>query len=675
MKHPNNIFSRYLAHLLLASLVFGDVCMRAQAQESKAPPVIWGDITRDGVVDLKDLNRLARDWNDPVALASYAPHTPTASPTEIATRLRDEISLNWQKSVPGILRKLGWSNRNMVVGPTIGGKSAFSKGSLPIAIGTGITVSDDTVDYVTASLPIFRPTLNDIIPVDPRPANDVASLGIRERDVNNPRYVAPIATSSQSKYMYSFAEEASFRGFDVSVNARFAAAKGSLDQSFKSQQYKSERKHIYISKLRKDFGWFFVPPDDMGALLTEGFKNDIKSPDPEFVRSRYGTHYVYAVHKFSELHVTVEIDTTQTKSRSEMETTIKAKIGGGLWSASAQSNLRNLAETSSNIGSVVVRIDSLGGPQVVNIDGKNYTFPIAVDIFDQSSDNLLAKMLKLQQAWSASPNNLAGNAGAQDYYLRPLSDFLDESTRLPYSRDNQLRNWFEWYIKYLTVHNEIYQDIYDETQNRIRTRYRYFEQSPLPQNLASQYSNWPAYFDWAGNYYDEKLRIREQEGRKLLESADALFDESTALREFTEVQKPLVFATLHIPVYEFCDSTFNYGRFGVLYKVLIHGGDFRQSAGYQYQLYSKLGYFSQTFFATDHGSDEPPYYNEADRITHVRAYGGLGPSTCSQRTYIDSYLANEDAVFIIRDLRSGQNPGPIVFQQCLNATNCAPLFE
>jgi hypothetical protein len=504
------------------------------------PPVVWGNVTRDAKVDLLDLNMLAQNWNEANQLFTMK---PDQSSNDAAEEVLGSLQRHWKEAVPGALRALGWDNRNLLMGTAAG--VAAKVESQPIAVGRGVQLPGPTSDtlILTSMLPVFV-AVRDLhyTSVVPQSLQIQDLPGVNGSSDPLHRYTwdtwAP-ETDSIERYFYSFSEESAFKGFDLSVNARYAAFNGSLDSSFSNSQYRNAKEHRFASKLHKDFGWYEVKHELARTLLADGFMSALANPDPSVAISRYGTHYVSAVHLFSELYVEVTIKTTQVMERTEAETKVKAAIGGSLWSANARARLQSMASNSSFSSDISIRITRKGGPIEINVPGVGkVSFPMSVNIWDSSATNILNHMGDLQKAWAESLDNHAGIAVGQDYFLRPITDFLPDSALLPFSRERDLRTWFEWYVKYDTQFKEVSLDI---LANRDR-KYRYLAQTSLTDDLVGKYANWYQYYEEMQVYYQKKRDDRKTEGRLLLADSGLGYDDTRAILDFRNYAKPAIFA-------------------------------------------------------------------------------------------------------------------------------------
>jgi len=406
---------------------------------------VWGDVSRDGQVDLKDLVALGANWN--VSETKY----------EIANdELLGQINDKWRKDVPDAISMLGWDNRTVTAKldeTNFGGGSKDA--SLPKGLGFGVSFpSGATVEKI--GLPVFE------IPPDSTVLRNVNFVGLPDGYEDNGQfYNYPLEEArSDLAYIRSYEEEQEFLGVDLSVEARYAMFTGSLKTSAQRDAYREGRAHKLLYKSTKSFGWFYLPEQE--KYLTPDFLKDsglADSPKPgvdpsAIVLSTYGTHYVYAEHRVGQLFIELDFTTSRSRNRNSFEAQVEANLKSPTFALNIKTAIEQIKSNVKDVTDIKMRVHRVGGTPGLKLpDGSDWEERAAT--LDADSPNLQAEVGALIGAWSSDMDNFSKGA-VDDYYLRPISDFFSKTPVLPWEKGKNLRDWYRRWAEFDDLSNSMY---------------------------------------------------------------------------------------------------------------------------------------------------------------------------------------------------------------------------
>jgi hypothetical protein len=484
------------------------------------PPVVWGNVNRNAKVDFLDLITLGQNWNN--ASAVYGKPN---------FRVLIDLGQKWNKSVPSLLQKYSWENRPLTIGAGIPSAKAISHypdaskaspgDAVPVSIGFSVSFPDKFTWQIGKPLYPFQGLTTST-------TDTTQLIGVGGLMQGDPRFDPVVDETFVAQYISSYQQEADFKSLDLSLEASYAMFNASLSSSFTNNQYRAGYQSKYCAKSQIDFGWYYVPPDNI--QLFEDVHDDLQSPNFEGVTTTYGTHYVWAEHRFAEFYVDVSIETKTARDSNSIEADLKAHYGTIGSSVDFSAALKTLHETVASGATINVTLSRRGGPNLLNVDGVDkVVLPVSFDL----NSPLLDKIPAIIEKWRLAVN--AGNAATDDYYTRPLTDFIDSTLAMPFSKAVQLRSWFDRYVDFTVGYRKLETaldasfvgDPADWTKLFYRTPYRYMAAIPLPPNYPpSLFPDRLAYHQTAYPYFVNKLDEMTTFGRALYDGSETTFDRS-----------------------------------------------------------------------------------------------------------------------------------------------------
>ncbi len=442
--------------------------------------IVQGDVNKSRVTDLDDLSLVGMNWGE-TTLDKYGLTSET---------LAADISTYWRQTVQATLASqaaLAYFETGVMANPSPAAKALTPKmakqygeilekagyddkeigGALAIGFAVDMPVKGQPV--VTKREQVFN-LLDDrdqTILLSNRTFSEVPRGGFVEQnnelEVGIPRYTSGILFNAafpveSTEFLFdtieSSYEEASVLGIDLSVAARYAAYSGSLELGIDSGYFADRRHFKAIMVIRQSFGWRYAPSDLIEENLTELFRTrrDAALIDTEIdLTKEFGTFVAVADHPVRSLIMTIDVTTEKEESRDEMSSRLKFAFGGIGSNFDLDAALNRLKSSISEISDVSVRLDVIGGPILIDIDGQGPGQSVTLQGLTTSiaQDASLGISVKdrfdgLVNAWVAAGN--ITNAVPVDFVYSPVANF-QRIERNPLSKGTSMRAWFKRYLE------------------------------------------------------------------------------------------------------------------------------------------------------------------------------------------------------------------------------------
>lgn len=463
----------------------------------------WGNLNQDERVDLQDLIALGQDFD-------RAKENFGRTGSEVLSDLGAHWTPRTGEEVPMYLRELDTDTRRMILDGSGSTKDEKGNVSGPVGLGYGITIGND--NSLKLGRQIYNAPVDKVVPL--------ATL-LPGMAITNEEYTAD--------YMASYQQELEMKSLDVNAEIKYSLYSGSLSAKFLENHYRDATRHKFIGKSRIDFRWFIFPDKDIPSAMIDGVSEELNDPFAAAgVAEKYGTHYAYAQHKFAEIYAEVEMKTRTRRDFFSFESTVAAAFSGAATSAQFAASIKTLREKVESGMEVTVQLSRRGGPQSFSLpDGTTISLPVAFGIDDQ----LLEKIPEIIGAWRDGVASDGSNAATDQWYMRPITDFLPTTASLPFSRSTNLRAWFDRYVAFME-NFQLMEDLIvavtlpgQPTKYGYNPPFLYLKSTPLPAELPQ--GVWDSFIDYHAfvyNHYKTNLPLLLEAGRDLFTGKTDTFD-------------------------------------------------------------------------------------------------------------------------------------------------------
>ncbi|MBI1320781.1 MAG: hypothetical protein GC168_17795 [Candidatus Hydrogenedens sp.] len=366
------------------------------------------DTSKDGLIDISELLRVIQLFN----VGEY--HEECGTEDDYAPG-------------PGVNKPCATSNVKLVqsvVARNINRPIIIRAAGFPMSLGNGVTLDD--LNQPQLGLNIFDGVA---VPVS---ASQVDFIMDGNAELDYPPEEAVVSF----EYIDSYAEELSFKSRSLDTDVNFFIASGNVRSSLEHEKYFRSTFHKGIIKIHYDFGWYEVANQPLLSELDPAVQDNLD----EAWEERFGTHYVFAEHRFAELYVEIEVETSRARSRNAVRAAMESSFGAifdGVFNVEA--SVTNFSESSSGEFQLKVILRTFGGPNILT--GVPY-----------SSVTGFSGLEAEVSAWLNGVSST--NAIRSEYYCRPLTDFVAPETITAGSLSRQL-TLESWYFRVLEAYEAL----------------------------------------------------------------------------------------------------------------------------------------------------------------------------------------------------------------------------
>lgn len=463
------------------------------AEDQRKSTIVAGDVNQDGQTDIRDLSELAEYWDE--SLERFGTSN---------TRLLGDIETNWRMPVNATLLSLLQANAftpQMAASTSSKAKhlsprkrSEYDRKRESLLTTTEKSIEKGFVsdfralgfgaEFPTDSALVQRPKAQVFkVPVDPETgrtplvsSTNFANLpggGFIENTQTGqfPRYDLPIENEVfQFEFSSNYARELDILGFDLELEARYAAITGGTRLDIDRERYSDNTTHRVYIRFYRSYGWFYMPDDEIEKNLTADFRTlrdkllcqnslDPEDDDPPCdplidLTETYGDYYAVAQHRAASILISVDITTASEVSKESIEADIDFKYDSIEAFVDFRSAFNKLRERYSNLKDIKVTSTVVGGPATINIDGNSISLAAALSAFDsevkEDAESGSAFLAKIIREWTTKTN--IENSVPVDYLYRSIAERFAGQQKLPWDKGVSLRAWFRRY-------NEAYQQL------------------------------------------------------------------------------------------------------------------------------------------------------------------------------------------------------------------------
>jgi hypothetical protein len=481
----------------------------------------WGNVSKDSKVDLRDLIELGQNFEE--SKKQYG---------RDGDKILSELKTKYRARVPKFLIEAEPDTQRLVTDEAIVRQSkGLEKSDVPLAIGYGVSI-DTQGNYV---------------------------LGRQIYDGANPTRIGtlpgsePITDESfSSRYSTSYQQELEFKSLDVNAEIKYTIFNGALSVRFEQENYSDSRVHKYLAKYRKDYGWYVIPDEAIRERMITGVLEELQNPFAEDgVARKYGSHYAYAVRKFAELQIDINIETRTRRDWRSFEVDARAAFDNRQVEWNVNAAIRTFKETIDQGAIVSVSVSRRGGPSLFALpDGTEIGLPQTLNEGDPRLNNLNS----LIDGWRAGVTE--SNAASDQFYMRPVTDFLDAAEYIPFSRSANLRAWYDAYVEHYQ-HLQLLQEMLVFSSTDINTPFGYAASWKYLDSMPSGAVGEASFFEFHKKRYatyKDRVDALLETGRDLYSGEISVFNRADWLAPKLEIQPLIVYAN-----FENCWSHMTWG--------------------------------------------------------------------------------------------------------------------